>query len=66
MGAEEKIRKSMDDPLVQAALSDGHRIVMGPGEPALSEWAAAGLSLPNLEEFIESIEISALPKLIPI
>ena len=23
---------------------------MGPGEPALSEWAAAGLSLPNLEE----------------
>ena len=50
MSAQEKMRQSAKDPLIQAALSSGHRIVMGPGEPALSEWAAAGLSLPNLEE----------------
>jgi len=50
MSAQEKMRQSAKDPLIQAALSSGHRIVMGPGEPALSEWAAAGLSLPDLEE----------------
>ena len=37
----------LDDPLVRRASTVGHRMVMGPGEPALSEWAAAGLVLPD-------------------
>ncbi len=37
----------LDDPLVRRASTVGHRMVMGPGEPALSEWAAAGLALPD-------------------
>ncbi|HAQ23471.1 MAG TPA: peptidase M24, partial [Acidimicrobiaceae bacterium] len=36
-----------DDPLVRRAATVGHRMAMGPGEPALSEWAAAGLTLPD-------------------
>ena len=37
----------LNDPLVRRASTVGHRMVMGPGEPALSEWAAAGLVLPD-------------------
>ena len=32
---------------IQAA-NDGHHLNIGPGEPCLSEWASAGLSLPDL------------------
>lgn len=33
---------------VRFAADAGHHLVIGPGEPAISEWAAAGLSLPDL------------------
>ncbi len=36
-----------DDPMIRRAATVGHRMAMGPGEPALSEWADAGLELPN-------------------
>ena len=47
-GAQARLRQMLDDPAVQRAGGEGHRVVMGPGEPALSEWAAAGLTLPDL------------------
>ena len=36
-----------DDAMVRRAATVGHRMAMGPGEPALTEWAAAGLTLPD-------------------
>ncbi|MBC8365018.1 MAG: aminopeptidase P family protein [Actinobacteria bacterium] len=48
-GARARIQARFDDPLVQRAATEGHRVVLGPGEPALSEWAAAGLPLPDLD-----------------
>ncbi|HJN40290.1 MAG TPA: hypothetical protein QGH28_08945 [Chloroflexota bacterium] len=48
-GVRERIRAKFDDPLVQRAATEGHRVILGPGEPALSEWAAAGLTLPDLD-----------------
>ena len=33
--------------MVRRAATVGHRMAMGPGEPALTEWAAAGLTLPD-------------------
>ncbi len=33
---------------VRHAAGDGHHLVIGPGQPALDEWAAAGLTLPDL------------------
>ncbi len=41
------VRDDPDDPMVRRAATIGHRMAMGPGEPALSEWAAAGLELPD-------------------
>ena len=49
MSAAEKIRQQTTDPLEDRAANEGHRRILGPGEPALSEWAAAGLALPDLE-----------------
>jgi len=49
MSAAEKIRQQATDPLENRAAKEGHRRVLGPGEPALSEWATAGLALPDLE-----------------
>ena len=49
MSAAEKIRQQATDPLENRAAKEGHRRILGPGEPALSEWAAAGLALPDLE-----------------
>nr|MCS5679749.1 hypothetical protein [Acidimicrobiales bacterium] len=48
-GAGARIRERFEDPLVQLAATEGHRVILGPGEPALSEWAAAGLTLPDLD-----------------
>ncbi len=50
MGAPGTRPEDPNDPLVQRAATIGNRIVMGPGEPAISEWAAAGLQLPDLNE----------------
>ena len=36
-----------NDPMVRRAATVGHRMAMGPGEPALTEWAASGLDLPD-------------------
>ena len=36
-----------NDPMVRRASTVGHRMAMGPGEPALTEWAASGLDLPD-------------------
>ena len=47
MGGHPVVDGDLDDPLVRRASTVGHRMVMGPGEPALSEWAAAGLVLPD-------------------
>ncbi|NND75189.1 MAG: aminopeptidase P family protein [Ilumatobacter sp.] len=33
---------------VRHAAGDGHHLVIGPGHPAIDEWAAAGLTLPDL------------------
>jgi Xaa-Pro dipeptidase len=33
---------------VRFAADGGHHLVIGPGEPAISEWTAAGLELPDL------------------
>ncbi len=41
------VRDDPNDPMVRRAATVGHRMAMGPGEPALSEWAAAGLELPD-------------------
>ena len=49
MSAADKIRQQTTDPLENRAANEGHRRILGPGEPALSEWAAAGLTLPDLE-----------------
>lgn len=49
MGAQERPRRDNDDPLVERAATVGSRVLMGPGEPAVSEWAAAGLTLPDLD-----------------
>lgn len=35
-------------PEVYAAATSGHHLEIGPGEPAIGEWAALGLELPNL------------------
>ncbi|MGY9074585.1 MAG: M24 family metallopeptidase [Acidimicrobiales bacterium] len=35
-------------PEAWAAANEGHHLNIGPGEPCLSEWAAAGLELPDL------------------
>ncbi len=48
-GARARIRATFDDPLVQRAATEGNRVLLGPGEPAISEWAAAGLTLPDLD-----------------
>ena len=37
-------------PEVRFAAGDGHHLAIGPGEPAVSEWLAAGLRLPDLPE----------------
>ncbi|MEC9394624.1 MAG: Xaa-Pro peptidase family protein [Actinomycetota bacterium] len=47
MSGHEPVRDDPGDPLVLRAATIGHRMAMGPGEPALSEWAAAGLDLPD-------------------
>ena len=49
MSAARKIRQQTTDPLEDRAAGEGHRHILGPGEPALSEWAAAGLALPDLK-----------------
>ena len=48
-GAGARIRERFEDPLVQLAATEGHRVILGHGAPALSEWAAAGLTLPDLD-----------------
>lgn len=47
MSGTSVIRDDPNDPLVKRAATIGHRMAMGPGEPALTEWAAAGLALPD-------------------
>ena len=49
MGAPGTKPEDLNDPLVQRAATIGNRNVMGPGEPAVSEWAAVGLELPDLD-----------------
>ena len=53
MGAQGKIFEDPNDPLIRRASTTGHRMVLGPGEPALSEWAEAGLSLPDEKAMME-------------
>lgn len=36
-------------PEVHHAATDGHHLNIGPGEPAIGEWAKLGLELPNLD-----------------
>ncbi|MGI9604507.1 MAG: M24 family metallopeptidase [Acidimicrobiales bacterium] len=46
------LRKHLDGdgtPEFAAASREGHHLVLGPGEPAVSEWNTAGLRLPDLE-----------------
>ena len=47
MSGHPTIRDDPDDAMVRRAATTGHRMAMGPGEPALTEWAAAGLALPD-------------------
>ena len=47
MSGNSAVRDDLNDPMVRRAATVGHRMAMGPGEPALSEWAAAGLELPD-------------------
>ncbi|MDP6868967.1 MAG: aminopeptidase P family N-terminal domain-containing protein, partial [Acidimicrobiales bacterium] len=47
MSGDSPVRDDLNDPMVRRAATVGHRMAMGPGEPALSEWAAAGLELPD-------------------
>ena len=47
MGVDNKIPEDPNDPLIRKASTTGHRMVLGPGEPAISEWAEAKLSLPD-------------------
>ena len=47
MSGDTPARGQATDPMVRRAATTGHRMAMGPGEPALSEWAAAGLDLPD-------------------
>ena len=35
-GAGGRIRERFEDPRVQPAATEGHRVSLGPGEPALS------------------------------
>ncbi len=51
--ASARIRRTFEDPLVQRAATEGNRVVLGPGEPAFTEWAAAGLQLPDLDAMQE-------------
>ena len=53
MGAQGKIFEDPNDPLIRRASTTGHRMVLGPGEPALSEWATEGLSLPDEKAMME-------------
>ena len=53
MGAHNKISEDPNDPLIRKASTTGHRMVLGPGEPALSEWAEAKLSLPDEKAMME-------------
>ncbi len=53
MRAKGKITEDPNDPLIRRASTTGHRMVLGPGEPALSEWAEAGLSLPDEKAMME-------------
>ncbi|SUZ57510.1 uncharacterized protein METZ01_LOCUS10364, partial [marine metagenome] len=47
MSGHPVVRDDQDDAMVRRAATVGHRMAMGPGEPALTEWAAAGLTLPD-------------------
>ncbi len=47
MSGHPTIRDDPDDAMVRRAATTGHRLAMGPGEPALTEWATAGLALPD-------------------
>ena len=47
MSGHPTVRDDPDDVMVRRAATTGHRMAMGPGEPALTEWAAAGLALPD-------------------
>ena len=53
MGTQNKIFEDPNDPLIRKASTTGHRMVLGPGEPALSEWAEAGLALPDEKAMME-------------
>ncbi len=47
MGRHSRGYDDPNDPMIRRAATEGHRMAMGPGEPALSEWEAAGLELPD-------------------
>ena len=53
MEAHNKITEDLNDPLIRKAATTGHRMVLGPGEPALSEWAEAKLLLPDEKAMME-------------
>ena len=53
MGVDNKIPEDPNDPLIRKASTTGHRMVLGPGEPAISEWAEAKLSLPDEKSMME-------------
>lgn len=46
-----RIAQSLQDaaPEVLYAATEGHHLNIGPGEPAISEWTALGLELPDLD-----------------
>ena len=59
MEAHNKITEDLNDPLIRKAATTGHRMVLGPGEPALSEWAEAKLLLPDVDdEVFKAVEIA--------
>ncbi len=50
---QRKIDPSMGDTLADGTPNDNDRIEIGPTQLAFSEWAAAGLQLPNLQQMRE-------------